>query len=471
MGRSLWEDEAHIALNFIKFGHLGLMAPLENFQTAPILFLWIVETFCDVFGPSEMSLRAFPLLISIAALPFMYFMTKELTKSSLAAIIAFVTFTFNITLIYFSSEIKSYTVDVSAYVMILYLILSQNPLVERRRTLLLAIAGSFAILCSNAAAVVLACAAIYLLARNWFGKQSSEKRLPYIRLSVSNARILGTWLVVWLINYFRFIYHHPYADGMKWLWSFTFSPRNIFRQPFADFMKARINDTIFTDMLFFTDKYYFPQILACLVVFSILMCIVKKRWEILLFTVVPILLHLLVSMLKMYPFFYRFILYLLPPFIILISYGVAMLVSYIPKGLNNIIAIPAAAVFCYCSSYISVEKFPSWDKEIGPIIGFINKNYPDKRLLITTPWTLYQYYDSTGYVHNKNYAPLPWSLTPEQYYNDSNISALKQTYLLLYSVDGYADGYKSVLHDLDTNNRIVRKFEYKTYGVAEVKPK
>ncbi len=471
MGRSLWEDEAHIALNFIKFGHLGLMSPLENFQTAPILFLWIVETFCDIFGSGEMSLRAFPLVVSIAALPFMYYMTRELTKSTLAALIAFVIFTFNITLIYFSSEIKSYTVDVSMYVFITYLLLSQNPFVAHRRTLLLAIAGSFAILCSNASAVVLVCAAIYLLVDNWLGEQSSGKKMPVIWLTIGNTRVLSIWLVVWLINYFRFIHNHPYGEGMKGIWSFTFSPRNVFRQPFADFIKARINDTIYTDMLFFTDKYYFPQILTFLVAFSVLICIVKKRWSILLFTVLPILLHLLVSMLKMYPFFFRFILYLLPPFIILISYGVAVLVSYLPKMLSNLIAIPIAVVFCYCCSYTSVAKFPSWDKEIGPVISFINQNYPDKEILVTTPYTLYTYYIERGIAKNKRLHPVKWQLTPAQYYVDDTVRSVSSgNYLLLYSVDGFADGYKEVLGNLDEHGYILRRFEYKTYGVAEVTP-
>ncbi len=471
MGRSLWEDEAHLALNFVKFGHLGLMSPLENFQTAPILFLWIVETFCDVFGAGEMSLRAFPLLISIAALPFMYYMTKDLTKSRLAAIIAFVIFTFNITLIYFSSEIKPYTLDVSAYILITYLLLSQHPYVEHKRTLLLSLAGSLAILTSNTSTVILFCTMAFMLVNDWKTQAPLHKKLPFLKLSKQSISILCTWIIVWAINYFKFIHHHPYAEGMKGIWSFTFSPRNVFRQPFTDFMQARINDTIYMDMLFFTDKYYFPQILTFLVAFSVLICIVKKRWSILLFTVLPILLHLLVSMLKMYPFFYRFILYLLPPFIILISYGLALLVSYLPKMLSNLIAIPITVAFCYCCSYTSVTKFPSWDKEIGPVISFINQNYPDKEILVTTPYTLYTYYVERGIAKNKKLHPVKWQLTPFQYYVDDTVRSVSSgNYLLLYSVDGFADGYKEVLENLDEHGYILRRFEYKTYGVAEVTP-
>ena len=470
MGRSLWEDEAHIALNFLKFGHLGLMSPLENYQTAPILFLWIVETFCDVFGAGEVSLRFFPFIASVAALPFVFYMTRELTKSSLAGFITLTIFSLNLSLIYYSSEIKSYTVDVSAYIFILYLLLSANRYVVRKRTLLLCIAGGAAILCSNASAVVLFCAAIYMLVKDWRNRRSTIDKI-FASVSKSSLIVLGTWAVVWTINFFRFIYHHPYADGMKGIWSFTFSPRNIFRKPFADFITERINDTIYTDMLYFTDKYYFPQILTCIVLFSIIYAAIKKQWVILLFTVLPILLHLFASMLKLYPFFSRFILYLLPAFIILISYGVASLIAILPRKAGNIIAVPVSIIFCYCCSYKSIEKFPSWEREIGPVISFINKNYPDKQILVTTPYTLYTYYMERGVARNKYLHPLKWNLSPWDYYVDDTVRSVSSAnYLLIYSADGFADGYKEVLHNLDEHGYIVRRFEYKTYGVAEVKP-
>lgn len=470
MGRSLWEDEAHIALNFIKFGHLGLMSPLENLQTAPILFLWIVETFCDVFGSGEMSLRTFPFLASLSALPFMYYMAKELTKSSFAGIIAFVVFSLNLSLIYYASEIKSYTIDVSAYVIVIYLLLSSNPYVAHKRTVLLSVLGSVAILCSNASAVVLFSAAVYMLVTDWRNKESATNKI-FAGISKQNLIVLGTWAFVWTLNFFRFIYHHPYGDVMKSIWSFTFSPKNVFGKSFADFIAARINDTIYTDMLYFTDKYYFPQILTGIVLFSLIYAAIKKQWVLLLFTVMPILLHLLASMLKLYPFFSRFILYLLPAFIILVSYGVASLISLLPRKLGNVLAIPVAIMFCFCCSYVSIEKFPSWEREIGPVISYINKNYPDKQILVTTPYTLYSYYIERDVAKNKHLQPIKWNLKPEEYYNSDSVKAIKSDYLLLYSADGFADGYGEVLKSLRDNGLILQSFEYKTYGVAVVKPK
>jgi hypothetical protein len=89
MGRSLWEDEAHLALNFISRGYKGLMEPLDNFQTAPIFFLFSVETFSHIFGYSELALRAFPFLVSIVALPVFYYLVSELTRNKWIALVAF----------------------------------------------------------------------------------------------------------------------------------------------------------------------------------------------------------------------------------------------------------------------------------------------------------------------------------------------------------------------------------------------
>lgn len=470
MGRSLWEDEAHIALNFMYFGYLGLMEPLQNYQTAPIFFLWSVETFCKIFGPGEISLRTFPFLVSIAALPFFYFVVKRLSGNLLTAIISFTVFALNISMIYYASEVKSYTIDVAIYIFILYLLLSDHSFVARHRTKLLAVAGCLAIPYSNASVVVLFCAALYMIATGWSKKMNEDKTTLQLGIPTSQLVIFGSWATVWLVNYFKFIHNHPYAEGMKNIWSWTFCPTPIFGKEFSDFIRMRIDDTIFTEMLFFTDKYYFPQILSALVVISVVYNVYKKNWALLLFTILPILLHLVMSMFKMYPFFYRFILYLLPPFIILVSSGVSAIVNLFPRKVGNIISVPIALGYCYCCTYISIENFPSWRREIKPVISYMNNKYPDKKIIVTTPLTLYTYYMDRGIAKNKNLIPIKWGIKPDEYYNSDIIKPLNDSYLLLYSVDGFADGYKDVLNSLKEKGLILKQFEYKTYGVAEVKP-
>ncbi len=469
MGRSLWEDEAHIAISFINFGYLGLTNVLPNFQTAPIFFLWGVETFSKLFGNSELSLRMFPFLVSVLSMPFFYFFVKALTKDTLTSLLGFFIYAVNISFIYYSSEVKSYTIDVSSYIIIGYLLLTNNEWVAKHRNKLLILAGVFFLLSSNVSAIILFCAGIYMVSK-WQFISIRNKFISFKSIPKSDLGVFSIWLIVFAVNYFRFIYKHPYAIGMKKIWDWAFCPTPAFGDAFNTFMKARIDDSIFTDLLYFTDKYYFGYILLGILLLALFHIVRSKNYSILLFTILPILLHMAMSMLKIYPFYYRFILYLLPPFIILVCIGISFIFSFLAQRVHNLSTIPLLLFFCYCTSIKSLEKFPFWDKEIKPSLDFINKNYPAKNVFITTPWTLYLYYSRVGYIKNPNRIRLLWNLTPEQFYTDTVVARQKESFVLLYSSNGYSDGYGEVIKDLRSKNKILREFEYKTYSIAEVQP-
>lgn len=471
MGRSLWEDEAHLAISFVRWGHLGLMSPLQNFQTAPILFLWSVETITDIFGFGEKALRAFPFIVSIASLPFFYYFVKSLTNDRLSALIAFLIVALNPTFIYYSAELKPYTIDVSAYMITGYLLFSENWRVRKHRTALLAIFGSFFILTTNTGVVTLFCAGVYRFSK-WRFREIQLNKQFFKSLPKDDLIIFITWGLVYSANFFKFILRHPYGAGMRILWRDKFCPPDIFSSDFTQFIRSRIDDTLFTDMFCFTDQYYFGYVITGLLLLAVMAVLYRKQYQILFFTIVPILIHLIASMFKLYPFFYRFILYLLPAFTILLAIGVSTIVQLIKKRWYYIAASPVVVFFCYCCLVNALPKFPIWDREIKPTLDFINKYHPTEKIIITTPWTLYEYYDSVGYAkNNKDFEMIHWGLSSEEYYNHPLIKPIKQNYLLLYSANGFADGYDRVIKDLEANHSILDRFEYKTYAVVEIMPK
>ena len=74
--RSLWADEAVLALNIVNRSYLELLQPLDYDQGAPIGFLWIEKLAIQLFGNNEYALRLFPLLSSILSIFIFYKLAK-----------------------------------------------------------------------------------------------------------------------------------------------------------------------------------------------------------------------------------------------------------------------------------------------------------------------------------------------------------------------------------------------------------
>ncbi len=68
--RSMYRDEAALALNIVNRSFAGLFKPLSNDQGAPTGFLTLEKLVVTIMGNSEYSLRLVPLIASILSLPF-----------------------------------------------------------------------------------------------------------------------------------------------------------------------------------------------------------------------------------------------------------------------------------------------------------------------------------------------------------------------------------------------------------------
>ncbi|MDK1118006.1 MAG: glycosyltransferase family 39 protein [Anaerolineae bacterium] len=119
-GRSLWLDEAMLALNIVNRDFVDLFQPLDYDQGAPIGFLLIEKILNVLFGDHEFVFRLFPLVTGIAALIIFYLLLRHVT-SGLSLLVGLTLFAFGPELIYYSSEVKQYIVDVLVTVGLLYL--------------------------------------------------------------------------------------------------------------------------------------------------------------------------------------------------------------------------------------------------------------------------------------------------------------------------------------------------------------
>ncbi len=155
-GRSLWADEAMLALNIVKRNFVGMFQPLDYDQGAPIGFLLVQKFFNAILGKNEFVLRLFPLLVGLISLWLFYLLLKQIT-SGFGLLTALALFAFNPRLIYYSSEVKQYILDVAVTILLLLLaapVLTTSP--RKRDFAWLTLAGLIALWFSHPALFVLA---------------------------------------------------------------------------------------------------------------------------------------------------------------------------------------------------------------------------------------------------------------------------------------------------------------------------
>ncbi len=159
-GRSLWADEAMLALNIVNRNFAQLFQPLDYDQGAPLGFLLIEKLFNAILGRHELVVRFFPLLAGMASLWLFYLLLMSLrgvAERRRSDLLALALFAVNPQLIYYSSESKQYIVDVAVTLGLLLLAL---PIfqghIDRKNLGLLAAGGILALWFAHPALFVLA---------------------------------------------------------------------------------------------------------------------------------------------------------------------------------------------------------------------------------------------------------------------------------------------------------------------------
>lgn len=221
-GRSIWLDEARVALNVIERSYIELLEPLHSNQVAPILFLWVERFFVDIFGANDLSLRLFPLLAYVVTAIIFYKIVNLISKEGKFIFVTITLFAFCQPIIYFSSELKQYILDVCIACIALYMIIKPYRSVFQK-ILALSVFGILSIGFSNIAVVVLFTIGLY----GWYIVYVEGKK-------VFNYMIIpiGVWIIAFGLYYMLFISGHPNRSMMMPFWEYAFMPSNPFSQEF-----------------------------------------------------------------------------------------------------------------------------------------------------------------------------------------------------------------------------------------------
>jgi hypothetical protein len=169
-GRSLWLDEAMLALNIVGRDFAGLLKPLDYDQGAPLGFLVLEKLTITLLRNGELTLRLPSVIAGCLALVFFYLLLRRfLSPAGLLPALAL--FAFSERLIYYTSELKQYIFDVFVVQALLMVFLYFSPKQEQhappgRAWIPLLLAGIVAVWFSHPSAFLLAGIGLTLLWQN-----------------------------------------------------------------------------------------------------------------------------------------------------------------------------------------------------------------------------------------------------------------------------------------------------------------
>ena len=365
-GRSLWVDEAMLALNIVERDVAGMFKPLDYDQGAPLGFLLVEKLFNVIFGKHEFALRLFPLLVGLISLWLFYLLLKRLTGGA-GLLIALALFALNPRLIYYSSEVKQYILDVAVTILLLLIAAPVFHASPRKRDFIwLGLAGMVALWFSHPALFVLAGMGIALVIMTL--KRRDYSSLPL----VAGMGIL--WLFTIALLYSLILKDLSQNTYMREYWQGAFLPMPPWSDPgwFARSLTENIGIQFgipyavfvgFFLMLVGWVMLWFHQQGSAIAIASIL------------------LITLIASGLQLYPVFERMILFLVPIGLILIGKAVEALQQRVQR-----FSIPGALSVLLLAGYLlygplvtSVQNFvePKYFEHIRPSMATLRDAWKD----------------------------------------------------------------------------------------------
>ena len=167
-----------------------MVAPLAYDQHAPLLYVFLEKGIFELLGSSEDALRLPSLVASLLSLPLFYWWTRR-TAPSLVSLIALVFFAFNPRLILYSAQMKPYTIDVLATLLVCLCGLGLRQHGCRPRWLaLFAVAGAVLIWVSFPVVFVLVGVAVTLILTEWAHGRRCNSALLLIPVLIWGIKLL-----------------------------------------------------------------------------------------------------------------------------------------------------------------------------------------------------------------------------------------------------------------------------------------
>ena len=218
-GRSLWLDEAMIALNIDQRSFAQLAESLDFNQAAPLGFLWLEKLAVLPFGTSELALRFWPLVAGVAAL-FVFARLARRMIGREGAMVACLLFALSAPLTYYAAEVKQYSFDVLVACLLPWLALRADEADEPAAWRMLAVSGVVAVWLSHPVVFVLPGAAIYL----WLADRNRADGTTRTDRTARVAGLAAAWGISFAAAYWLTARDVSQSPLMARFWAEGFAP-------------------------------------------------------------------------------------------------------------------------------------------------------------------------------------------------------------------------------------------------------
>jgi len=363
--RSLWLDEAFLALNILNRSLLGLFHPLSYNQGAPVGFLIMEKIVVEVFNGSEYALRLMPLLFGIISL-FLFYKLAQRYSNKFAILISLILFSVSWYLIYYSSEVKQYSSDVA--IALLLLLLATRAIGTKKmggdQATILGIIGAAAIWFSHPSVFILAGAGIILISAGFIKNKKNNKEV------IKRVTICSFWFLSLIICYFTSLRYIGHNDVLLQYWSANFMPF-----PPSNLEKLQWFPNTFNEIL----KNPVGLSSSGIVLVSILaggISLYSKDREKFFLLILPIVFCLIASGFHKYPFGGRLVLFIAPIILLFVGEG-AERIAKISLPHRKLFGIAFLALLIIPPSLLTKKHLlhPYTREEIKPVISYVRTNW------------------------------------------------------------------------------------------------
>ena len=366
---SLWIDEIALTRNIIDRPLVDLVKPLDYAQVAPIGFLFVEKTVTSLFGTSEYALRAFPLASGLAALALFWGVARQVLQGW-AVPYAVALFSLGVPFIYFSSQVKQYSSDTAAALLLLLVTLRVwRRGVTPRRAIALGFVGVAAAVFSQPALFVMAGIGAGLLI------------LVRTQRDGAVARSLSIALTIWALT--------AGAVTVHALSSVTEIDREYFRDFWASGFMPMPPRSL-SDAAWLPGKlvwvfgafavgmgptnggmnYRWSPVFAAVMLYGA-WALWRRQRDAALFLTLPLLVVLAASVTSIYPFTARLVAFLIPALLIVTAAGASHLLTHWPKHVGFLSPV-ALAILGGAPIYAAVTALPpSWVQHARPVIEHV----------------------------------------------------------------------------------------------------